>query len=185
MINPETFRPAMQAALHEAATSDDPSTQTGAALADLEGGIIVVGANRMPGGVKSTRDRMVAPEKYLVREHAEREAIYTAAMFGHRLMHSVMVTIWAPCADCARGTIEVGCDAVVRFPVEYGASSWGDSQRIADEMLHEAGVEIVDYDFPGLTQVPLRRSGKLWVPEMLEPRDKLVGESAMGDDYIY
>jgi len=163
----------MQAALHEAATSDDPSTQTGAALADLEGGIIVVGANRMPGGVKSTRDRMVAPEKYLVREHAEREAIYTAAMFGHRLMHSVMVTIWAP------------CDAVVRFPVEYGASSWGDSQRIADEMLHEAGVEIVDYDFPGLTQVPLRRSGKLWVPEMLEPRDKLVGESAMGDDYIY
>lgn len=158
----------MQAALYEARNSDDPSTQTGAALADSEGGIITVGANTMPGGVLSTPERMEAPLKYLVREHAERKAIYTAAMFGRATMHTVMVSIWAACTDCARATIEAGCDGFVRFPVDYGASNWGDSQRIADEMLQEAGVEIVEYDFPGLTQVPLRRSGKLWVPEMLK-----------------
>ena len=109
MINPETFRPAMQAALYEAQDSDDPSTQTGAAIADDEGNIITVGANRMPYGVKPNKSRMEAPEKYLVREHAERQAIYNAAKYGHSLLHSVMVTIWAPCADCARGTINAGC----------------------------------------------------------------------------
>jgi len=155
--------------MREAAKSDDPSTQTGATLVDGQGSIISVGANTMPHGVHVTPERQERPLKYMVRDHAERNAIYAAARakLGRATIDSIMVTIWAPCAECARGIIQAGCAACIQYPLDHSASDWGESQRVAYEMMQEAGVEVVEYDFPGVERVPLRRGGQLWVPERL------------------
>lgn len=164
-FNAGDYRDAMQAAINEATTSNDPSTQTGAVLVGSDGKIISRGSNNMPRGVVSTPERSERPLKYLVREHAERVAIYRAARVGRATIDSVMVSMWAACADCARATICAGCKAFVRFPLEHDASNWGESQRVADEMLTEAGVAIVEYDFPDLNVPRIRRSGDWWTPE--------------------
>ena len=170
-INPEDFSFAMREALSAARTSDDASTQTGAVIASRDGAqILAYGANNMPLGVLDTPERHERPLKYSVREHAERDAVYQAAKMGKQTLDSVMVSVWAACADCSRATIGMGASAFISYPWRPNETPnhWDDDIRLGREMLTEAGVEVVDYDFPGIAIPPLRRNYGIWTPDKMD-----------------
>jgi deoxycytidylate deaminase len=170
-FNPETYRFAMQEALAVAQASDDESTQTGAVLVSQDGTeLISTGANNMPLGVRDTPDRHKRPLKYSVREHAERAAIYQAAKYGKQTIDSVMVSVWAGCADCSRAAIGAGASAFVSFPWRPAdnPNHWDDDIRLGRQMLTEAGLAVIDYDFPGIAIPTIRRNYGVWVPESID-----------------
>jgi dCMP deaminase len=54
--------------------------------------------------------------------------------------------MWFPCADCARAIIQSGIKNVVCYKPDYTIPKWGESFKIAHEMLDEAGIELVFVD---------------------------------------
>lgn len=152
-----------------ASHSKDPSTQNGAILVDLDSetpGVIGRGINRFPNGVQDTPERWQRPLKYQVIEHAERNAIYDAARAGYKTAGTTLVCAWAACADCARAIIQTGVKTLVRHKQASDRSpgDWLKSIEIADVMLHEAGVNIVDYDGDLDAGIAVLHTGKLWRP---------------------
>lgn len=164
MTNPELYRDSMRLALEIASHSDDPSTQTSAVIVNELGNVLTSGVNNMPDGVSATQERLERPLKYQVREHAERAAIYQAARFGHATIDAAMVSLWAACADCSRAVIGSGIKKFVCYPWNHGDSHWDEDIAIGRQMMHEAGVEVIDHDFPGLDIPPIRRNYELWTP---------------------
>lgn len=165
MTNPELFRDGMRLALDIASSSDDPSTQTSAVIVDQRGNILTSGVNNMPAGVETTPERLERPLKYQVREHAERAAIFQAARFGHATIDACMVSLWAACTDCSRAVIGSGIKTFICYPWSPGDNHWDEDIAIGRQMMHEAGVEVIDHDFPGLEIPPIRRNYGLWTPE--------------------
>jgi len=53
-------------------------------------------------GVKDLPDRFERPIKYMFFEHAERNAIFTAARHGIRTEGATLYVQALPCVDCAR-----------------------------------------------------------------------------------
>jgi dCMP deaminase len=53
-------------------------------------------------GVKDSTDRFERPIKYMFFEHAERNAIFTAARHGIRTEGATLYVQALPCVDCAR-----------------------------------------------------------------------------------
>jgi len=122
--------------------SDDLSTQNGAILvpAGDKSNLVVYGANHFPPGVEKTLHRQ--RDKYRYTEHAERDAIYIAALRGTPTAGATLYVPWFACCDCARAIIMSGItqvvghtDVMVRTP-----KRWWDEIAAADEMLEEAGV---------------------------------------------
>jgi dCMP deaminase len=151
---------------HARANSKDPNTQNGALIINDEGTILSVGVNTMPKGVQPTEARLTTPAKYAYMEHAERNAIYFAARKGVRIEGSTMVAAWAACADCARAIIISGIKRLIRhtpahMPVH---NAWVESIDIGNEMLQEAGVEVLDRISPLPKAPAITRSGELWQP---------------------
>jgi dCMP deaminase len=147
--------------------SPDPSTQNGALLV-RNNLVLGVGCNDVPVGVKLTDERLERPLKYDVIEHAERNAIYAAARAGHETKYSTLYCPWAACTDCARAIIQAGVWKLVRHKdaTEHGAGgNWDGSISIADQMLQEAGVMVVDVEGKitrdGFT---IRHAGEEWNP---------------------
>ena len=131
----------MKEALQEAKGSDDPRTQNGAVIV-RNGKIIGVGNNNFPLGVEHTDERWQSPAKYNYVEHAERNAIYSAAMMGEFTAGADMYAVWASCADCARGIAQSGLKKLIRLELPY--EHWADSVGVGDIIMQEAGVEIVN-----------------------------------------
>jgi deoxycytidylate deaminase len=76
-----------------------------------------------------------------------------------------MVCGWSACTDCARAIICAGIKTLVRHnqASDRSPDSWKQNIVIADQMLKEAGIEIIDYD--GIVDGPsLRHSGNIWNP---------------------
>lgn len=151
--------------------SPDPSTQNGALLYDPKGYLIGCDCNRFPTGVEYTAERWERPLKYSVIEHAERNSIFWAAARGRSTLDAVMVAPWAACSDCARAIIQSGVRRLVRHreATEQGYKSsgqWDGSISIADQMLKEAEVEVIDvsWDFSQDSDLQIRHSGELWRP---------------------
>lgn len=150
----------------EATASNDPSTQNGAILVDYAGHVIARSCNQFPMRVRETGARWQRPEKYAYVEHAERNAIYQAAFVGRATHLGTLYCPWAACADCARAIIQAGIKRLVRHvdALEHGAGrNWDETIRVADAMLTEADVEIVDVAGP-LGAEKIRHSGELWSP---------------------
>lgn len=134
----------MNHALTVALDSRDASVQNGAVVA--QGGYIIgEGVNGLPPGVHHEPERWERPDKYLWVEHAERAAIQAAAREGIRPTDTLYCP-WAACADCARAIIGVGVARLVRLPMGP-AEGWDRSIEVGDEMMREAGVEIVTLPF--------------------------------------
>jgi len=81
--------------------------------------------------------------KYTYVEHAERNAIYSAAKVGKMLLSTVMYAPFASCSDCARGIIQCGIKTLVRYPFEV-PERWRESTRMGDLMLRESGIQIIE-----------------------------------------
>lgn len=123
--------------------STDPSTNLGAVIVSPEGEFLSGDANRFPEGVKETKERWERPLKYHYVEHAERNAIYSAAADGMSTYEATMYCPWFACADCARAIIQCGIKKVVghKFMMDGTPDRWRESIDEAHKMLTEAGVE--------------------------------------------
>lgn len=169
-MTPETQRKYLYQAYQQAQGSPDPSTQCAALLIDpITMRSIASGINEFPGGVKYTDERWERPLKYSVIEHAERNAIYQAARYGNSTIGCIMVAPWAACADCARAIIQAGISTLVRHKQASDRSPqfWLDSIVIADDMLREAGVIVVDYDGDVCAhkeEIKVLHTGQTWIP---------------------
>lgn len=155
-----------------ATKSPDPSTQNGAIIVSAlwreqkPQGTFVYGRgyNTFPPKVKSSNERLTRPLKYSYIEHAERSAIYDAAIFGKELRGTTMFVPWAACADCARGIICSGIsELVVHQPMlDHSPDHWKESISNAFEMLDEAGVQIIRYEKEILDRAKIRFNGHIW-----------------------
>jgi dCMP deaminase len=129
--------------------SKDESTQIGAVIVSEGNSVLSTGYNSFPRGLDDNiPERQERPEKYYWFEHAERNAIYNAAMNGVALRNSTMyVTSGVPCVDCARGIINSGIK-VVFCKLECTTKNnekWSESRERSIQMFKECGVEVKYY----------------------------------------
>jgi len=129
--------------------SKDSRTKIGAVIVGKDKEIVSTGYNSFPRGIEDNKkERQERPEKYYWFEHAERNAIYNAALIGVSTKGCTMyLTCGIPCADCARGIINAGISKVFIMK-EGGAQSkkWEESANRSREMFNEAGVKIEWYN---------------------------------------
>ena len=120
--------------------SKDPSTKVGAVIVGPEHEVRSTGYNGFPRGIDEyPPSRWERPEKYQWCEHAERNAIYNAAMMGTPLKGCTAYVQCTPCAPCGRGITEVVISKENPFS---DRSDWKDDIDFSLEMLKEAGVSI-------------------------------------------
>lgn len=126
--------------------SKDRSTQVGAVIVGEGHTILSTGYNGFPRGVNDDVDnRHERPIKYMYAEHAERNAIYSAARNGIKLISSSMYITGGgiSCADCARAIIQAGIIECIGFVGKFeGKGSWEESCKVGEEMLLEAEVKL-------------------------------------------
>ena len=132
--------------------SKDPSTQVGCIIVSPENEFVSAGFNGFPRGVRDNIEEV--PERYerskklLYTEHAERNAIYTAARRGTALDGCKMYVEWHPCADCMRGIIQTGIKEVVlngrseAFNNKKLQERWKDSIEAAAQMAEERHLQV-------------------------------------------
>lgn len=123
--------------------STDRSRTVGCVIATRNGEVLTAGYNAFPAGVDVTVEaRHDRPAKYLWTEHAERNAIYSAAKQGIALAGSTAYVPWFPCMDCARALIQSGVVRLVAYSPDFEDTKWGDEFRSVVTMLSEGGVQV-------------------------------------------
>jgi len=129
--------------------SKDQSTQIGAVVVGEGNNVLSTGYNSFPRGLDdSLEERQQRPEKYYWMEHAERNAIYNAALEGVSLKNStIYLTSGLPCMDCARGIVNSGIKTVYCKEVctTKNKEKWDESQSKAIQLLNECGVNLIYY----------------------------------------
>ena len=129
--------------------SKDKSTQIGAVVVGEGKNVLSTGYNSFPRGLDdSLQERQERPEKYFWIEHAERNAIYNAALEGVSLKNStIYLTSGLPCMDCARGIVNSGIKVVwcKRVCTTKNKEKWEESQMKSLQLLNECGIEICYY----------------------------------------
>lgn len=160
----DLMRDAYQLAYDE---STDTSTKNGALLVDPNDGHVMV------SGVNSFTDPEMAshpknyerPRKYQVTEHAERAAIYKAALRGIRTRGLIMVCPWACCSDCARGIVLAGIPLVVAHKQAYDMTPerWKEEVLVGLEILYGSNITyyLYDGDIGGVENL---FNGEVWYP---------------------
>lgn len=136
----------LELAKHIASWSRDPSTKTGAVIADGKR-IVSVGYNGFPQGVDDSPERYADRElKYRMVCHCERNAL----QFAERPVRGCTLYTWpfVSCATCAGMVIQAGVKRVVA-PVMTPeiAERWKDECAIARLMFSEAGVVVDILEF--------------------------------------
>lgn len=166
MTQENQYRKLLAMAYHGAQNSPDPSTQNFAIICDDQYFVLAGDTNTFPRGIAVTPERLERPQKYDRIEHAERSSIYKAARLGISTNNETMVCCWAACTDCARAIIQAGIKRLVRHQdaTDRSPDSWLKSILIADDMLNEAGVEIVNIFGSVHSGVQVRHSGNIWTP---------------------
>jgi dCMP deaminase len=142
------------------ADSSDTSTKNAALLVVPYGRAVAFGMNDTPSRLFEHEDqlpmseprpeRLERPLKYMWTEHAERAVIYSAARSGIATRGLTMVCVWAACADCARAIVLSGIKELIRHrvPQHDARPDWNASIEVADQILIENGVSIVDIREP-------------------------------------
>tara|TARA_R110000851_G_scaffold137610_2_gene273613 strand:+ start:1169 stop:1606 length:438 start_codon:yes stop_codon:yes gene_type:complete len=123
--------------------SDDLQTQVGCVITDDVGRVLVTSANKFTAGVTATVDNTARPEKYDWIEHAERNAIYSAAKKGVSLLDATMYLAVFPCVECARAIAQTGISKLYT-----GSIAGWDEERYkfnkSRTILASAGVELIE-----------------------------------------
>lgn len=143
-MNDKWDRRFIEMAGHIAGWSKDRSRGMGCVIIGPNREIRSAGYNGFPRGVDDTiASRHERPTKYLWTEHAERNAIYNAALNGVRLQGCSIYIPWYPCMDCARAIIQVGITRVVCVEPDWDYPEF--HFRDAAAMFNEVGMEVVFY----------------------------------------
>jgi len=128
--------------------SDDPNTRNGAVVINTRGVIIGAGANRMPHASLATPENLQAPAKYKLIEHAERDAVFSAARWTNEMLNGcTMFCPYACCADCARAIGLAGISTLVihKQCMDKTPERWAEHVRVGHDILRRMGVEIVEW----------------------------------------
>lgn len=126
-------------------SSADRDTQVGCVV--VKGtAVLVRGCNTFPQGLTDpTGERSVRPGKYTWIEHAERNAIYSAARIGTKIAGATMYVDLMPCVECARAIIQAGIYEVIVSAdrmSRYESDKYSEQHALAELMLREAGVSM-------------------------------------------
>lgn len=133
--------------------SKDRSRQVGCVVVGGDRVIRVCGYNGFPRGVEDAKeDRHARPAKYKWTEHAERNAIYSAARIGISLQGCKMYLPWFPCMDCARAIVQAGIIELICTKPDLEDPRWGTDFREVPQLLREGGVKIRWWDGGGSTK---------------------------------
>jgi dCMP deaminase len=142
-----------------ATKSKDTSTKVGCVVVGPDNDVRAIGYNGFPRLVDDTvQARLERPAKYLWTEHAERNAVYNAALTGTALKGCTAYMVWFPCAECARALIQSGIEYIKlskeghdrRMQERKGSQVFRDSHFVAFEMLYEGDVKVLLVDQYGL-----------------------------------
>lgn len=133
------------------ATTDDPLSSVGTVIASPAGEMIASSANtvpeRMRSMIRSLRNRFLdePASRYHLIEHAERAAIYKAALHGHSVSGATIYNTRFPCADCARAISEFGIARIVTAAPSPSQNDdkWREHFDYALEIFHASDVEVV------------------------------------------
>ena len=143
----------MEMALHVSTWSKDQSTKVGCIVVGPDKEIRSQGYNGFPRGVDDTKSkRQERPIKYAFYEHAERNAVYNACLFGASLKGCTLYVTTPPCADCARAIIQSGIKRVYFMAPAANATkisdpcNWRETVKISFDMFREAGVKATKLD---------------------------------------
>lgn len=123
--------------------SKDSSTKVGALILGKDGEGGPWGYNGAPRGCYADEDHrfMERPEKYMWAEHAERNAIYTAARTGFRTVGCSIYVTHPPCMDCARAIVQAGIKRVIAVrPTAEFAERWAEHITRTKQLFAECGV---------------------------------------------
>lgn len=128
--------------------SKDRSTQVGCVIVDPESrAIVATGYNGFPRGLDdNVETRHERPAKYMWTEHAERNAVYNAARRGTATLGCTMYMPWFPCCDCARAIVQAGIHRLVCGKPDFDHERWGESWKVAANIMNEAGVQMDFHD---------------------------------------
>lgn len=132
--------------LHISKKSKDRSTKLGAVIVGDNHEVLSIGYNGFPRGVNDLEERYhQRPTKYLVTEHAERNAIFNAARQGIRLEGSTMYLPFEPipCSRCTRAIIQSGIKHIIGTDFKFTGKGkdWEEDLAIAREMLDQVGIK--------------------------------------------
>lgn len=131
--------------------SKDPSTKCGAVITRPDKTVVSVGYNGFPRGCDDSPAIYADRElKYARVVHAEVNAILSARepLHGYTL-YSVPAGLAPTCERCATCVIQAGITRVVHYGIDPAGSlnnRWLESWKLALDLFHESGVEIVTYD---------------------------------------
>lgn len=129
-----------------ASWSKDTSTKVGCVVVGPTRDIRATGYNGLPRFVNdNVSERLERPAKYLWTEHAERNAFYQASRYGISLEGCSLYSTLFPCADCARGIIQVGIKEVIS-PTPVHNERWNENWDVTGKMFEEAGIMVYNYD---------------------------------------
>ena len=126
---------------HISTWSKDKSTKVGAVIVNDRNKVISLGYNGFPIRFDdNVSDRHERPQKYSYTEHAERNAIYSAAELGVSVRGCTMYLSRFPCPDCARAIIQSGISTLAYKHIDFSDERWGEGFKKSWEMLVECGV---------------------------------------------
>jgi len=150
--------------------SKDPSTKIGAVIVGPYNEVRSTGYNGLPRGVNDNiSKRNARPTKYFYYTHAEANAVFNAARMGISTNGCTMYTPGMPCADCCRAIIQSGVkkvvidwrwDLIARNDTESN-KKWLESGSHSKHMFSEAGVKVIKYSGPLLTEITALRGDKI------------------------
>ena len=121
----------------------DPRAAVGAVIC-LDDNVIAKSANRLPPGLRGdlSISDPTSPERYTLIEHAERCAIFDAAIELNSLTGATMYCTRFPCIECARTIAYFGIDRMVVGAGFKDEGDWIESQRAARKMLRAHQIKI-------------------------------------------
>lgn len=132
----------MRLAFSAARHSPNRVRQVGAAIL-CDDGAPIAACNTFPEGVTDLDWRHEGDGRFVWMEHAERNAIFTAARTGRALSGGRIASTLFPCIDCARAIVISGIRTLVTFPPPLEDPVWGASFPRSRIILEEGGVELV------------------------------------------
>lgn len=164
--------------------SKDPSTKVGAVVLDDDYGVLCVGYNGFPRGVRDTPERLNDRAlKYPLTVHAEANAIAQAARKGIRLEGAtVVVTSLYPCSGCAAMMKQAGIKRIITTRPDN--ERWNDSAKLADIVFDEGKIEVVTVEKTDkgwdLTQAYKDKKHKEWNEKL--SKSKIVAQFGTTND---
>ena len=122
--------------------SSDPHTKVGSVIVGPGNDVRAIGYNGLPRNIENQSDRFQGELKSFWIEHAERNAIYSAARSGVALPGCRMYVSWFPCADCARAIVQVGIGEIICSEPDWEHAKWSQHFQQAKQILAAGSVTV-------------------------------------------